>query len=59
MSAIKAGYPGVFVIEGAFEYTDKHLHGTDDLIEYLDYDHMIDHAKMTLSFLYELAFVKF
>lgn len=58
MSAIKAGYPGVFVIEGDFQYTDNHLHGVDDLIEYLDYDHMIDHAKMTLGFLYELAFAK-
>jgi bacterial leucyl aminopeptidase len=58
MAAIKAGYPGAFVIEGAFEYTDNHLHGVDDLIEYLDYDHMIDHAQMTLGFLYELAFAK-
>ncbi|KUJ17332.1 leucyl aminopeptidase [Mollisia scopiformis] len=59
MSAIKAGYPGAFIIEGAFEYTDNHLHGVDDLAEYLDYDHMIDHAQMTLGFLYELAFAKF
>jgi leucyl aminopeptidase len=59
MSAIKAGYPGVYIIEGAFEYTDNHLHGVDDLIKYLDYGHMIDHAQMALGFLYELAWAKF
>ena len=59
MAAIKAGYPAAYIIEGAFEFVNHHLHGTDDLIEYLDFDHMIDHAQMTLAYLYELAFVKF
>ena len=58
MSAIKAGYPAVFVIEAAFPECDTHLHGPYDLIKYLDYDHMIDHAEISLAFIYELAFAK-
>jgi leucyl aminopeptidase len=58
MSAIKAGYPAVFITESAFEDSDTHLHGPYDLIKYLDYDHMIDHAEVSLAFIYELAFAK-
>lgn len=58
MSALKAGYPAVFIIETEFPLCDNHLHGDEDLIEYLDYDHMIDHAQMSLGFIYELAFAK-
>ncbi|RDW73199.1 peptide hydrolase-2 [Coleophoma cylindrospora] len=56
MAAIKAGYPAIFVIESAFELSDDHIHGVDDLPKYLEYDHMIDHAQMTLGVVYELAF---
>lgn len=59
MSALKAGYPGVYIIEGKFEYTNNHLHGDDDLIEYLDFEHMIDHARMSLGFLVELGMYRF
>lgn len=58
-SASKAGYPSAFVIESAFEYSDNHIHGTDDVIKYLDFGHMAQHAKMTLAFAYELAFADF
>ena len=58
MSAIQAGYPGVYVIESEFKLCNSHLHGPDDLIKYLDYDHMVDHAKYILGFAYELAFTK-
>lgn len=58
-SASKAGYPSAFVIESAFEYSDNHIHGTDDLIKYLSFDHMLQHARMTLAFGYELAFADF
>jgi len=54
-SASKAGYPSAFVIESAFEYSDNHIHSTDDLIKYLSFDHMLQHARMTLAFGYELA----
>jgi len=58
MSALRAGYPAVYIIEADFKLCDNHLHGKDDLIKYLDFDHMIDHAQMSLGFLYELAFTK-
>ncbi|KAK3324081.1 hypothetical protein B0T19DRAFT_221312 [Cercophora scortea] len=58
-SASKAGYPSAFVIESAFEYSDNHIHTTDDLIKYLDFDHMLQHARLTLAFVYELAFADF
>ncbi len=58
-SASKAGYPSAFVIESAFEYSDNHIHGTEDLIKYLSFDHMLQHARMTLAFGYELAFTDF
>ncbi|KJR84375.1 bacterial leucyl aminopeptidase [Sporothrix schenckii 1099-18] len=58
-SASKAGYPSAFVIESSFELSDKHIHSTDDLIKYLSFDHMLQHARMTLGFVYELAFADF
>ncbi|KAK4942283.1 Leucine aminopeptidase 1 [Elasticomyces elasticus] len=58
-SASKYGYPSAFVIESDFEYSDKKIHTTDDLIKYLSFDHMLQHAKMTLGFAYEAAFAKF
>lgn len=58
-SASKAGYPSAFVIESAFENSDQHIHGTEDLIKYLSFDHMLEHAKMTLGLVYELAYHDF
>ncbi|KAL0933147.1 peptidase family M28 [Colletotrichum truncatum] len=58
-SASKAGYPSAFVIESAFEYSDNHIHSVDDLIKYLSFDHMLEHAKMTLGLVYELGFTNF
>ncbi|TQS32616.1 hypothetical protein Golomagni_07064, partial [Golovinomyces magnicellulatus] len=58
-SASKAGYPSAFVIESAFEHSDPYIHGTDDSIKYLSFDHMLEHAKMTLGLVYELGFHDF
>lgn len=58
-SASKAGYPSAFVIESAFELSDNHIHTVDDKISYLSFDHMLQHARMTLAFAYELAFTDF
>ncbi|KAL2050557.1 hypothetical protein ABVK25_009227 [Lepraria finkii] len=58
-SASKAGYPSAFVIESDFEYSDQKIHTTEDKIDYLDFDHMLQHARMTLGLVYELAFAKF
>lgn len=58
-SASKYGYPSAFVIESDFKYSDKKIHTTEDKIEYLSFDHMKQHAKMTLGFAYELAMAQF
>ncbi|KAI1433749.1 Zn-dependent exopeptidase [Xylaria sp. CBS 124048] len=58
-SASKAGYPSAFVIESTFSESDDHIHTTEDLIEYLSFDHMLQHAKMTLALVYELGFTNF
>ena len=58
-SASKAGYPSAFVIESDFKYSDNKIHTTEDKIEYLSFDHMLQHAKLTLALAYELAMTKF
>ncbi|TKA31366.1 Leucine aminopeptidase 1 [Salinomyces thailandicus] len=58
-SASKAGYPSAFVIESDFKYSDKKIHTTEDKMEYLDFNHMLQHARLTLGLAYELAFAKF
>jgi leucyl aminopeptidase len=58
-SASKAGYPSAFVIESDFKYSDNKIHTSDDKIEYLSFDHMLQHARLTLGLAYELAFAKF
>ncbi|KAJ9194392.1 hypothetical protein DTO164E3_5370 [Paecilomyces variotii] len=58
-SASRYGYPSAFVIESEFENSDKKIHSTEDKIKYLSFDHMLQHAKMSLSFAYELAFAPF
>ncbi|CAG8981581.1 hypothetical protein HYALB_00010002 [Hymenoscyphus albidus] len=57
-SASKAGYPSAFVIESAFSNSDKKIHTSDDLIKYLSFDHMLQHARLTLGLVYELAFAE-
>ncbi|OAL47997.1 leucine aminopeptidase 1 [Pyrenochaeta sp. DS3sAY3a] len=58
-SASKAGYPSAFVIESDFKYSDNKIHTTEDKIEYLSFDHMLQHARLTLGLAYELSFAKF
>lgn len=57
-SASKAGYPSAFVIESDFKYSSNKIHTTDDVLKYLSFDHMAQHAKMTLGLAYELVFAK-
>jgi leucyl aminopeptidase len=57
-SASKAGYPSAFVIESEFRFSDNHIHSTEDLIKYLSFDHMLQHAKLTLGLVYELGWAK-
>lgn len=43
------------MIESSFGDSDQHIHSTDDQIKYLSFDHMLQHAKMTLALVYELG----
>lgn len=54
-SAAKAGYPSAFVIESDFSDIDSNIHTTEDKIGLLDFDHMLEHAKLTLSYAIELG----
>jgi leucyl aminopeptidase len=58
-SASKAGYPSAFVIESDFKYSDNKIHTSEDKIEYLSFDHMLQHARLTLGLAYELVWAKF
>lgn len=58
-SASKAGYPSAFVIESDFKYSDNKIHTSEDKVEYLSFEHMLQHARLTLGLAYELAFAKF
>ncbi|ORX95315.1 hypothetical protein BCR34DRAFT_629047 [Clohesyomyces aquaticus] len=40
----------------AMEYTSDLIHTTADTISTVNFDHMIEHGKMTVGFAYELAF---
>jgi leucyl aminopeptidase len=55
-SAGKAGYPSAFVIEADFKNTFDRIHTAQDVMEYISFSHMLQHAKLTLGLVYELAF---
>lgn len=35
--------------------SNGNIHGTGDTIDKLDFNHMLEHAKLALGFVYELA----
>jgi leucyl aminopeptidase len=48
-SASKYGYPSAFVIESDFKYSDSKIHTTEDKIEYLSFDHMLQVSRFPCS----------
>lgn len=54
-SASEYGYASAFVIESDFSNIDNMIHTTEDTVDKLDFDHMIEHARLTLGFALELA----
>ncbi|KAK6335255.1 Leucine aminopeptidase 1 [Orbilia javanica] len=54
-SALRNGYPSAFVIESHMDYSSDFIHGTGDTMETVSAEHMLEHAKMSLGFVYELA----
>ncbi|OJJ95862.1 hypothetical protein ASPACDRAFT_81620 [Aspergillus aculeatus ATCC 16872] len=55
-SASKYGYPSAMATESEMENSNKKIHTTDDRVKYLSFDHMLEHARLTVGFAYELAF---
>ncbi|KAF2278690.1 leucine aminopeptidase 1 [Westerdykella ornata] len=55
-SASKAGYPSSFVFESAFENSSPYIHSSSDTLSTVNYNHMIEHAKLTVGLAYELGF---
>lgn len=55
-SASRAGYPSAFIIEGEMDLTSDKIHGERDTLEFIDFDHVLQHAKMTLGLAFELAY---
>lgn len=58
-SATKAGYPSSFIIESDFPHSNHKIHSTEDKIEHLSFEHMAQHAKLTIALMYELGFNQF
>ncbi|EFR00060.1 leucyl aminopeptidase [Nannizzia gypsea CBS 118893] len=54
-SAHRNGFPSSFVAETNFRGTNPYLHTADDVIANLDFNHMLEHAKVVVGFMGELA----
>ncbi|GAB1200466.1 Leucine aminopeptidase 1 [Aspergillus pseudonomiae] len=50
------GYPAAFAFESAFGDDSPHIHSADDTIDTVNFDHVLQHGRLTLGFAYELAF---
>ncbi|VVT54684.1 uncharacterized protein SAPINGB_P004199 [Magnusiomyces paraingens] len=58
-SATKVGYPSAFVMESAMKKSNPYIHSVMDTIDRLSFEHMAEHARLTLGYAYELAMHKF
>lgn len=57
-SATRNGFPASFVFEAAFEYRNPWIHTANDTMEHIDPNHVLQHGKLILGYLYELGFSK-
>jgi leucyl aminopeptidase len=55
-SATRDGFPASFVSEAAFEYKNPYLHTVNDTLDKIDPDHVLEHGKLILGYIYELGF---
>ncbi|KAH7345966.1 hypothetical protein BKA66DRAFT_478561 [Pyrenochaeta sp. MPI-SDFR-AT-0127] len=56
-SATKAGYPSAFIFEGEMHgpNDNPYVHTADDTTEKIDFDHVLEHTKLVVGFVVELA----
>lgn len=57
-SALENGFPASFLIESESNLTSGFIHLTLDTLDRLDFDHMVQHTKLTVGFAYELSLAK-
>ncbi|CAH2350148.1 putative leucine aminopeptidase A [[Candida] railenensis] len=57
-SAISNGFPASFVIESEFKYISGYIHSIRDTVDKIDWDHVVEHVKLTIGFAYELSHAK-
>lgn len=55
-SAHKYGYPSSFAFESEFGDDSPYIHSEKDTIDTVDFGHVLQHARLSLGFAYELAF---
>ncbi|RYP52578.1 hypothetical protein DL769_010644 [Monosporascus sp. CRB-8-3] len=55
-SARAAGYPAAFIFEAAADNTSPYIHTADDAYDTISFDHVMEHARLVVGFVYELAF---
>lgn len=55
-SATRSGYPSAFVFEAAFDDSNPNIHTVRDTIDKVNFTHVLEHGKLILGFMYELAF---
>jgi bacterial leucyl aminopeptidase len=55
-SAYKAGYPAAQASESGFDDMFPDEHTPRDTIDVVDFDHVLQHARMSVGFAVELAF---
>ncbi|KAK1141908.1 Leucine aminopeptidase 1 [Aspergillus melleus] len=55
-SADRYGYPSSFAFESEFGDDSPYIHSAQDTISTVDFDHVLQHARLSLGFAYELGF---
>ncbi|CAG8528153.1 9523_t:CDS:2 [Ambispora gerdemannii] len=53
----KAGYPSAFAIESEFSNSNPYIHSTNDVLENLDFNHMLEFSKLSVSLAVELSHI--
>ncbi|CAG8576015.1 9254_t:CDS:2 [Funneliformis caledonium] len=47
----KAGFPSAFAIESEFSDSNPHIHSTNDIVDHLSFEHMLEFSKVGFCFL--------
>ncbi|KAM0269861.1 hypothetical protein ACHAQH_009612 [Verticillium albo-atrum] len=58
-SANRNGFPSSFIFEAPFGNHNPYIHTPNDTMEHVSFEHVNEHAKMALAYMYELAYWPF